>query len=257
MMRSKRQPFLYLGDTAPPRLLAYGVALVRILRWPAAAVATAALIALSTASAFADTVHLDANAAPNTSGPCDGGFVDGFPCTLSNSASGLSVAVTLPQVEYTGGDLCYVPDTAGNQTTLTFTDGSTLNLQITRLCAKADPALGGLADDTGAIVGDVTVLSGSGPLFETVTDGNGTFAGTFSSIGTQFGFPSTILSDVEFSFSSYSLDVNLPPVTCTTNCGGGAGPGDTPELDSLALFGSGLFSLMGYLGLRRRARQVR
>ncbi len=50
---------------------------------------------------------------------------------------------------------------------------------------------------------------------------------------------------------------------CTINCGGGGGgggggqiPGATPELDSIALFGSGLSGLAGYVLLRRRARKA-
>jgi hypothetical protein len=43
---------------------------------------------------------------------------------------------------------------------------------------------------------------------------------------------------------------------CTVNCGGG-GPGATPELDSIFLFGSALFSLGGYAVLRRRASRRR
>jgi hypothetical protein len=44
---------------------------------------------------------------------------------------------------------------------------------------------------------------------------------------------------------------------CVVSCGPGGGtiPGATPELDSVALFGSGLASLGGYLLLRRRARR--
>jgi hypothetical protein len=45
---------------------------------------------------------------------------------------------------------------------------------------------------------------------------------------------------------------------CTIGCGGGGGggpiPNETPELDSVALFATGLVSLGGYVALRRRAR---
>jgi len=39
--------------------------------------------------------------------------------------------------------------------------------------------------------------------------------------------------------------------------GGGPNPGETPELDSLLLFGSGLSGLIGYATLRVRRRRQR
>jgi len=66
-------------------------------------------------------------------------------------------------------------------------------------------------------------------------------------------------SGEELTFALTSVSLPTPPCTvgcpppCTVDC---PSPGATPELDSLALFGTGLLSGLSYLGLRRRARKL-
>jgi hypothetical protein len=189
--------------------------------------------------------------------------------TFSMAAQGDLNAVTLPD---SGNGWC-MPLSGGMS--LTFGSGTTDRLVLvgSTLCytqpadsAGAPQPAGGPwplqltftvdpAASTGAYVGATGSGSIDGIWSTTVgcVDGDGNAVQLCGLSGEQLA---------AFTFNSVSIpNLDIPGGGnggCTVNCGPGGGgqiPGETPELGSVALLGSGLSGLAGYALLRRRARR--
>jgi len=154
----------------------------------------------------------------------------------------LQIALDSP-LDFTGPQFCFTPTSGGvNQVTLTFTAvGASGQLIGTSgaLCFVNDPTI-----EQGNVSIPFTIQSGTQDFAGAV--GSGTLTGTFA--GSVLGGSSITLDTVNSEFTVLGgggCDPNDP--TCN------GGPGATPELDSILLFGTGLSGIVAYAVRRRRA----
>ena len=204
------------------------------------------LLLVPATTALADSLSVNFGPGPGVS--CDSAL--GCSGSTSGSLSGQSGTYTFQfdvgNPNFTDTQECFTPQSSANQATIDFANSNSLVLALGQVCLPTD-----LTVESGTASMPFSILSGTNDY--ACATGSGTVNVNFDG-SILFGSNLTVLS-----LSSSNFSAPAPP--CGTNGGnggngGGGNPGQTPELDSLALFGAGLISAAGYLKLRRRARKA-
>jgi hypothetical protein len=137
--------------------------------------------------------------------------------------------------------------------TLRAVDDSYSTIQDTSLTV---PAPGVLGNDTGASGVALTAVLVSGPahgMLQLNADGSFTYTPNAGYTGPDSFTYQAAAGSITSNVANVSVTVLTDTAVCTVNCA--PGPGETPELDSLLLFGSGLSGLGAYALARFRAKR--